>query len=64
MNTLHSNQSPYSVAWISQISEVPQSEWDQLAQPLKTPFFEWDWLHNLEASGSATGQAGWLPNHL
>ncbi|MBS0015581.1 MAG: N-acetyltransferase [Arthrospira sp. SH-MAG29] len=64
MNTLHSNQSPYSVAWISQISEVPQSEWDRLAQPLKTPFFEWDWLHNLEASGSATGQAGWLPNHL
>ncbi|AMW27551.1 MULTISPECIES: GNAT family N-acetyltransferase [Arthrospira] len=64
MNTLHSNQSPYSVAWINQISEVPQSEWDRLAQPLKTPFFEWDWLHNLEASGSATGQAGWLPNHL
>lgn len=58
------NQSPYSVAWISQISEVPKSEWDALAQPLTTPFFEWDWLHNLEASGSATGQAGWLPYHL
>ena len=54
----------YSVAWISQISEVPQSNWDALALPLKTPFLEWEWLNNLETSGSATGQAGWLPNHL
>ncbi|MGB3403266.1 MAG: GNAT family N-acetyltransferase [Microcoleaceae cyanobacterium] len=57
-------KSPYSVRWVTNISEVPQTEWDALAQPLTTPFFEWDWLHNLEASGSATGRAGWLPHHL
>ncbi|MBP0029975.1 GNAT family N-acetyltransferase [Roseofilum reptotaenium CS-1145] len=54
----------YSIRWISQISEVPQQEWDVLAQPLKTPFLEWEWLHNMEASGSATAQAGWQPCHL
>ncbi|MBO9999783.1 MAG: N-acetyltransferase [Cyanobacteria bacterium SID2] len=47
-----------------QIAEIPKSEWDALAQPLSTPFFEWDWLHDLEASGSATGKAGWMPCHL
>jgi predicted N-acyltransferase len=63
-NMVKQHKSPYSVRWITQISEVPQTEWDALAQPLATPFFEWDWLHNLEASGSATGRAGWLPHHL
>jgi predicted N-acyltransferase len=57
-------QSHDSIVWINQISEIPQSAWDALAQPLKTPFFEWDWLNNLETSGSATAKAGWLPNHL
>lgn len=54
----------YSVTWINKIAEVPQSEWDALALPLSTPFLEWKWLNNLETSGSATAQAGWLPNHL
>ena len=54
----------YSLRWISEISEVPQSEWDALAQPLKTPFLEWDWLQNMEGSGSATARAGWQPCHL
>lgn len=54
----------YSVSWISQIAEVPQAEWDALAMPLQTPFLEWDWLHNMETSGSTTAKSGWLPNHL
>lgn len=54
----------YSFNWISKIAEVPKDEWDILAQPLKTPFFEWDWLNNMETSDSATGKAGWLPQHL
>ncbi|MBF2085386.1 GNAT family N-acetyltransferase [Thermoleptolyngbya sp. C42_A2020_037] len=53
-----------TVNWIQAIAEVPQAAWDELALPLKTPFLEWDWLHNLESSGSATAKAGWLPNHL
>ncbi|WP_449419157.1 GNAT family N-acetyltransferase [Phormidium nigroviride] len=54
----------YSVTWIGKISDVPQSEWDALAMPLKTPFLEWEWLNNLETSGSVTAKTGWLPYHL
>lgn len=54
----------YRLTWINQISQVSQAQWDALAQPLPTPFFEWDWLHNLESSGSATKEAGWQPCHL
>lgn len=57
-------KSQYSVAWISKLAEIPEAEWDALAMPLKTPFLEWEWLNNLETSGSATGKAGWLPQHL
>ncbi|MDJ0619058.1 MAG: GNAT family N-acetyltransferase [Calothrix sp. MO_192.B10] len=54
----------YSVAWTQKIAEIPQSAWDALAMPLKTPFLEWEWLYNLEVSGSAIARNGWLPNHL
>ncbi len=54
----------YRIRWIDRISDIPRDAWDALAQPLKTPFFEWDWLHNLEASKSATAQTGWQPIHL
>ncbi|BAZ86197.1 GNAT family N-acetyltransferase [Dolichospermum compactum] len=54
----------YSLVWTHTIADVPQAEWDALAMPLKTPFLEWDWLHNLEISQSVTANTGWLPNHL
>ncbi|MGD1901088.1 MAG: GNAT family N-acetyltransferase [Geitlerinemataceae cyanobacterium] len=57
-------QSRYEFAWIQQVSEVEKAEWDALAMPLATPFFEWDWLNDLEKSGSAVAQAGWMPCHL
>ncbi|MFZ9737550.1 MAG: GNAT family N-acetyltransferase [Prochlorotrichaceae cyanobacterium] len=54
----------YRLTWIDQVAQVPQEQWDALAHPLPTPFFAWDWLHNLESSGSATADAGWQPCHL
>jgi uncharacterized protein len=54
----------YSIVWTNKIAEIPQAAWDDLAMPLKTPFFEWEWLHIMETSGSTTAKAGWLPNHL
>jgi predicted N-acyltransferase len=56
--------SSYSFVWVERISEIPQSAWDAIALPLVTPFLEWDWLHNLESSGSAIAKSGWLPQHL
>ncbi|MEB3164812.1 MAG: GNAT family N-acetyltransferase [Prochlorothrix sp.] len=57
-------QTRYRLSWIQQVAEVPREQWDALAQPLISPFFEWDWLQGLEASGSATGRSGWQPCHL
>ncbi|MCL1470946.1 GNAT family N-acetyltransferase [Argonema antarcticum] len=54
----------YNLTWINQIGDIPQQQWDALAMPLKTPFLEWEWLHNLETSGSVKAQTGWLPQHL
>jgi hypothetical protein len=54
----------YSVNWHTNIAEIPQSEWDALAKALKTPFLEWEWLNNLETSGSATAKTGWHSCHL
>ncbi len=56
--------SNYSIRWVNRISTVPQEQWDALALPLPTPFFEWAWLENMESSGSTTAKSGWLPNHL
>ena len=57
-------KSSYSLLWIDKVAEVPKNAWNALAVPLQTPFFEWDWLNNLEVSQSATAKSGWLPNHL
>lgn len=58
------SKTQYSVSWIRHLEDIPQAAWDELALPLKTPFLEWSWLHNMERSGSAVANAGWLPNHL
>lgn len=54
----------YEIVWMHRMAEIPQPSWDDLAMPLKTPFLEWEWLNNMETSGSATAKAGWLPCHL
>lgn len=46
------------------MADIPRSEWNALALPLETPFLEWEWLHNLETSGSAVPRKGWQPIHL
>ncbi len=54
----------YALTWANDIAQAPRDHWNALAEPLKTPFLEWDWLWNVEHSGSATAHTGWLPNHL
>lgn len=57
-------KSEYSIVWINKIAEIPQGAWDAIALPLKTPFLEWEWLNNMETSGSIIPKNGWLPQHL
>ncbi|MGH2413393.1 MAG: GNAT family N-acetyltransferase [Microcystaceae cyanobacterium] len=54
----------YSLTWIHKIAQIPKTEWDNLAEPLQTPFLEWEWLNNLETSDSAVARTGWQPCHL
>ncbi|MFH1993129.1 MAG: GNAT family N-acetyltransferase [Pseudomonadota bacterium] len=57
-------KSSYSILWMENLSKVDQAAWDALAVPLKTPFFEWEWLHQMEVSGSIAPATGWTPQHL
>ena len=50
--------------WIDGMSHVSPQAWDRLAMPLETPFLEWRWLHEMEASGSISPVSGWIPRHL
>ncbi len=54
----------YEVSWVNSLAEVSPQEWDEMAVKLKTPFFQWAWLRNMETSYSTTNRTGWLPNHL
>jgi hypothetical protein len=51
---------------VSSIDQVPQSEWDALANAdgEANPFVSWTFLHILEASGSAAPETGWAPQHV
>ncbi|HXF87724.1 MAG TPA: GNAT family N-acetyltransferase [Xanthobacteraceae bacterium] len=49
-------------------SQAPESTWQPLPrippQGRYNPFISHDFLHSLEASGSATARTGWQPQHL
>ena len=54
----------YTAVWLRKIAEVDQAQWDLLAEPLDTPFLEWEWLHQMEISESTSAETGWWPHHL
>ena len=54
----------WTARWLKGIEEVDQGQWDRLARPLATSLLEWQWLHDLEASGSIAPRFGWQPCHL
>ncbi|HEX5680021.1 MAG TPA: GNAT family N-acetyltransferase [Desulfobacterales bacterium] len=58
------NDEPIRIRWLDQIESVEPRQWNRLAEPLETPFLEWEWLWLMEASGSTGPQAGWIPRHL
>jgi predicted N-acyltransferase len=46
------------------VREVAPAAWDALVGDAGSPFVEWAWLATMEDSGAATGETGWLPQHL
>jgi len=50
--------------WVDAISKIDRIAWDAMAFSLKTPFFEWEWLNQMEISGSIATRTGWQPCHL
>ncbi|MFK8186139.1 MAG: GNAT family N-acetyltransferase [Phormidesmis sp.] len=54
----------YNARWMSHLADIPAAQWDAMAVPLPTPALEWEWLNNMETSGSTGPKTGWLPNHL
>ena len=61
---IETKTSSYRIAWLKSITEVDKVHWDMLAEPLPTPFLEWEWLRQMELSKSTTAETGWLPYHL
>ncbi len=67
----------YTVRTVARIADVPARDWDACAADAcaasgdsnsapspANPFISHDFLHALEASGSAARATGWLPQHL
>lgn len=57
-------QTRYTFEWIHSLAGIDKDAWNRLAEPLRTPLLEWEWLNLLEQSGSVQPQTGWLPCHL
>lgn len=56
------HESALSLSVVDGIEQVPAGAWDACAGA-GHPFTRHAFLHALEASGSATGRRGWLPQH-
>jgi len=54
---------PTRVRVVASLAEVPAAEWDACAGDAN-PFVSHAFLEALEASGSATAETGWLPQHI
>lgn len=46
------------------IADVPSAQWNALLRPDDAPVLRWEWLHAMEASGSATRARGWEATHF
>ena len=52
-----------TVRVVEKLAEIPAAAWDACAGA-NNPFLSHGFLEALEASGSATAETGWLPQHL
>ena len=43
------------------IKEISKEIWNELANDINNPFYEWTWIKNLEISKSVSRETGWQP---
>ena len=55
---------PITISWHTDIREIDAAEWSLLAETLDTPLLDFEWLRQMEVSGSVAPEQGWLPCHL
>lgn len=58
------NTGNYTLTWFDKISDIDEGAWDALADRLATPILDWEWLRQMEVSGSMCPATGWTPAHL
>ena len=51
----------YKVEVKLSIKDISKEIWNQLTNEVNNPFYEWDWLKNLEVSKSVSRETGWQP---
>ena len=51
----------YNIEIKLRIQDVEKDIWNNLAKKLDNPFYEWEWLLNLEISKSVSQKTGWQP---
>lgn len=61
---LNRKNSDLTFKWHKSIEEIEEKDWERLSEPLATPILDWEWLRQLELSGSTIPATGWIPTHL
>ncbi len=56
--------SSLSFKWHSSLNEINEKQWNNITSNQLPPFFQWNWLNNLERSKSISRMTGWHPIHL
>lgn len=49
---------------LESIDDAPRTAWNALLRPHDAPVLRWEWIHAMEASGSAVPERGWEPAHF
>jgi predicted N-acyltransferase len=49
---------------LESISDAPKAAWNALLRLDDAPVLRWEWIHAMEASGSASAQRGWEAAHF
>ncbi len=54
-------QIEYKVEIKLSIKEINKKTWNELVKDIHNPFYDWQWLYNLELSKSVARETGWQP---